>query len=46
MTAAQRIAAAEMTLALSQRVSYLAQLDQADDDGFQAFVPPQRTPTP
>lgn len=33
MTAAERLAAAEMTLALSRRIDALAELDRTDDEG-------------
>jgi hypothetical protein len=41
MTAAERLAAAEMTLALSQRVSYLADVDKAADAALPT-IPTQR----
>lgn len=44
MKAAEKLAAAEMTLALSQRVSELAELDR--EDLWDERVPPQRTPCP
>lgn len=45
MTAAERLGAALMTAGLSYRITELYELD-AREDAFEAFVPPQRTPTP
>ena len=45
MTAIQRYAAAYAIAGFSTRMSDLYELDRRED-AFEAFVPPQRTPTP